>query len=67
VVASQGECGDVELVKWIAQSYHLRAAAGGDNTTSDFKNAFEWYEKVLKCNPNDSEAKQGRDQVRFEF
>jgi tetratricopeptide (TPR) repeat protein len=58
---------DVALTKWIAQAYHLRAAAGGPDSNSDFKNAFEWYGKVLKLDPNDAEAKKGRDDTQFEF
>ena len=58
---------DIALTKWIAQAYHLRAAAGGSESNSDFKNAFEWYGKVLKLDPNDKEAKKGKDDTQFEF
>jgi tetratricopeptide (TPR) repeat protein len=58
---------DVALTKWIAQAYHLRAAAGGADANSDFKNAFEWYGKVLKLAPGDPEAKKGQEDTRFEF
>jgi tetratricopeptide (TPR) repeat protein len=65
--SAQGPCTDAVLVKWIAQAYHLRAAAGSGDSNSDYKNAFEWYGKVLKCEPNDAEAKKGRDDTQFEF
>lgn len=65
-----GACSDVDLVLWIAQCYHLRAAdkAGRkEDANDDFKNAFEWYGKVLKCEPGHSVAKKGQDDTRFEF
>jgi tetratricopeptide (TPR) repeat protein len=62
-----GACEDASLVKWIAQAYHLRAVDGTGNSNSDYKNAFEWYGRVLKCNPNDVEAKKGQEDTRFEF
>jgi tetratricopeptide (TPR) repeat protein len=65
--SARGPCTDAVLVKWIAQAYHLRATAGSGDTNSDYKNAFEWYGKVLKCDPNDAEAKKGRDDTQFEF
>jgi len=65
--SAQGPCTDAVLVKWIAQAYHLRATAGSGDSNSDYKNAFEWYGKVLKCEPNDAEAKKGRDDTQFEF
>ena len=65
-----GGCEDRDLVMWIAQCYHLRAAAKAEknqDANDDFKNSFEWYGKVLKCDPSNSIAKKGQDQVRFEF
>ena len=65
-----GACGDVNLVLWIAQCYHLRAADKAEakqDANDDFKNAFEWYGKVLKCDPSHPEAKKGQDDTRFEF
>ncbi len=67
---SGGGCGDVELMLYIAQCYHLRAAEKGAEkaqSTSDFKNANDWYNKVLKCEPGNSVAKKGRDDTQFEF
>jgi tetratricopeptide (TPR) repeat protein len=65
--ASKGPCEDQGLVMWIAQAYHLRAAAGSGDAQSDYKNAFDWYGKVLKCNPSDAVAKKGLEDTRFEF
>ena len=60
-------CADPALVKWIAQAYHLRAVAATGDSNSDYKNAFEWYGRVLKCDPGDEEAKKGQEDTRFEF
>ena len=37
------------------------------DANDDFKNAYTWYGKVLKCNPANQEAKKGQDDTRFEF
>jgi tetratricopeptide (TPR) repeat protein len=66
-LSAKGPCSDVPLVMWIAQAYHLRAAAGTADANSDFKNAFEWYGKVLKCEPNNADAQKGKDDTQFEF
>jgi len=66
--ANGGACDDEALVKWIGQCYHLRAAEPDNkNASADYKKAHEWYGKVLKCNPNDSEIKKARDEISFEF
>ena len=65
--SAKGPCTEVALTKWIAQAYHLRAVAGTNDANSDYKNAFEWYSKVLKCDPNDAEAQKGKDDTQFEF
>lgn len=61
-------CEDAALVKYIAQCYHLRATekSNGD-TNSDFKNAFEWYGRCLKCSPSDQDCLDGQNDTRFEF
>ena len=67
---SGGACKDVDLVLWIAQCYHLRAAQkSGDKpaASADFKQAYEWYGKVLKCQPGNKTAKDGQDNTRYEF
>ena len=65
-----GACADVDLVLWIAQAYHLRAVAranANEATGDDFKNAYDWYGKVLKCEPSNEDAKKGQADTRFEF
>jgi len=66
----KGACGDINLILWIGQCYHLRAAAKADAkepATEDFKNANEWYTKCLKCNPSNAECKKGEADTRYEF
>ncbi len=65
--AAEGPCADPALVKWIAQAYHLRAVAGTGDANCDYMKAFEWYGKVVKCDPGDSEAQKGVEDTRFEF
>ena len=66
----KGACSDAELVMWIAQCYHLRGADkmnAKKDYNDDFKNAYNWYGKVLKCEPSNSIAKKGQDDLEFEF
>jgi tetratricopeptide (TPR) repeat protein len=68
--SSSGGCSDVDLLLWIAQCYHLRAAdkySRKENANDDFKAAYNWYGRVLKCQPNHSDAKKGQNDTRFEF
>ncbi len=68
--SKKGACGDKNLVLWIGQCYHLRAAAkAGEKkpATEDFKNANEWYKKCLKCDPSNAECKKGEADTRYEF
>ncbi|MDF1543797.1 MAG: tetratricopeptide repeat protein [bacterium] len=70
VSAASGNCGDADLMLWIAQCYHLKAAdivAAKGDANEEFKQAFTWYGKVLKCEPNNEPAKKGQDDTRFEF
>jgi tetratricopeptide (TPR) repeat protein len=70
LVSSKGACSDVNLLLWIGQCYHLRAAARADakeDASDDFKNAYEWYEKCLKCDPSHPDCKKHRDEVFLEF
>ncbi len=65
-----GKCNDVDLTLWVAQCYHLRAAAKANDkqdANDDFKNAYNWYGKVLKCDTTNEQAKKGQDDTRFEF
>ncbi|MEA1979549.1 MAG: tetratricopeptide repeat protein, partial [candidate division Zixibacteria bacterium] len=66
----ESKCDNVELVLWIAQCYHLYAAdkvSAKQDANEEFKNAFNWYGKVLKCDSSHEEAKKGQDNTRFEF
>ncbi|MFH2049757.1 MAG: tetratricopeptide repeat protein, partial [bacterium] len=69
--ANGGPCSDVPLVLWVAQCYHLRAADKSKEKEGsgedDFREAYDWYGKVLKCDPNHAEAKKNRDEIKFEF
>lgn len=70
IAKQSGECKDGELTMWIAQCYHLRGAdqiAAKKDATEDFKKAYEWYGKVLKCEPGNTIAKKGQDDLKFEF
>lgn len=69
-VANGGACSDVDLVLWIAQANHLHAVAkseAGEDAKPYFKAANEWYNKVIKCDPNNNDAKEGIKQTQFEF
>jgi tetratricopeptide (TPR) repeat protein len=65
-------CKDVDLLLWIAQTYHFRAvdrreAKQKEEAKKDFKAAYDTYLEVLECNPGNKSATDGRDQVKFEF
>jgi len=66
------KCNDADLSLWIAQTYQFRAidkreAKQKEESKKDYKSAFDWYNKVLDCEPNNKAAIEGRDQVKFEF
>lgn len=68
----QDNCGNSDLMRYVAQAYHLKAAALDDadkkaESKKYFKNAYDWYVKTLKCNPNDKEAKKGKDDTEFMY
>ncbi len=70
IASSQGACTDVELTRWIANCYHLMGAAkveAKESPSAEYKNAFDWYGKVLECVPSDAPAKKARDDLQFEF
>ena len=70
LINQKGACSDAELIMWIAQCYHLRGADkmnAKKDYNDDFKNAYNWYGKVLKCEPSNSIAKKGQDDLKFEF
>jgi tetratricopeptide (TPR) repeat protein len=60
-----GNCADPELTKWIAQCYHLRAA--DTRSSEDYRQAYNWYDRLLKCVPGDEESRKLRDEIRYEF
>ncbi len=64
-------CTDASLVMYIAKAYHLRGAARDeakqDGAKKDYEQAYNWYGKVLKCEPGNAEAKKGQDDLKFEF
>ncbi|MBN1213085.1 MAG: tetratricopeptide repeat protein [candidate division Zixibacteria bacterium] len=67
---SGGECSDVNILLWIGQCYHLRAVDTKNDAAqakSDFKNAYDWYGRCLKCDPGQPDCKDGQNKVRFEF
>ncbi len=68
--SGKGACSDVNLILWIAQCYHLRAAAKVETkepASEDFQSANEWYQKCLKCAPSNADCKKGEADTRYEF
>ena len=69
-LSKEGACKDIPLTLWIANCYELRAAGNTSDKVAakaDYKAANEWYAKVLKCDPKNSEAKLGLDRTHFMF
>lgn len=67
-----GDCGNVDLIVYVAQAYHLHAADLLENNKKQeskayFKNAFDWYNKCLKCDPGNADCKKGVSDTEFEF
>jgi tetratricopeptide (TPR) repeat protein len=65
-------CANAQVMLYMAQSYHLHAAALLDKDKKAeakpfFKNAFDLYNKVLKCEPGNADAKKGAKDTEFEF
>jgi tetratricopeptide (TPR) repeat protein len=70
ISSGKGTCSDVNLILWIAQCYHLRAAAKAEAkepASEDFQYANEWYQKCLKCSPSNADCKKGEADTRYEF
>lgn len=68
----QGNCGNSNIILYIAQAYNLQAAdlAEADmkeKSKKAFKNAFDWYNKVLKCDPGNADAQKGAADTEFEY
>lgn len=62
----------VDIMLWIGQAYQFRAidrtdAKQKDAAKADFEAAYNWYEKVLKCDPGNKAATEGKEQVYYEF
>ncbi|MFH1699200.1 MAG: tetratricopeptide repeat protein [Candidatus Zixiibacteriota bacterium] len=65
-------CGSANVMLYVAQGYHLHAADLLEKDKKEesrpfFKDAFDWYNKVLKCEPGNADAKQGKSDTEFEF
>ncbi|SYZ74134.1 hypothetical protein TRIP_C60404 [Candidatus Zixiibacteriota bacterium] len=71
VKKGNSECSDPNLLLWIGQVYEFRAsdtrASDKAIAKKDYKAAFDWYNKVLKCDPGNKAAKDGIDRVKFEY
>ena len=70
ISAKGNGCEDIGLILGIAQSYHLRGAGkleNGDDPKKDYQAAYDWYGKVLKCEPGHTVAKEARDGLEFEI
>ena len=72
--SGQDRCGSqlVDIVLWMGQAYQFRAIERTENkqkeeAKADFKKAFNNYEAILKCDPGNKAASEGRDQVKYEF
>jgi tetratricopeptide (TPR) repeat protein len=70
--AGTSECGNEDLIVYIAQAYHLYGADLLEHDKKQeskeyFKNAFDWYNKCLKCNPGNADCKKGVSDTEFEF
>ncbi len=66
----QEPCTEVSAILLTAQAYHSRAASkleSKQDATSDFEQAYNWYGKVLKCEPNNQVATKGQADTQFEF
>jgi tetratricopeptide (TPR) repeat protein len=65
-------CSTADVMLYMAQAYHLQAAALAEKDKKDeskpyYKNAYEWYQKVLKCDPGNKDAQEGSKQTEFEY
>jgi len=66
------DCSSFDVMLYLAQAYHLHAADLVENDRKEesktyFEKAFNWYKKVLKCDPGNKDAKEGVAQTEFEF
>jgi len=61
-----------DVMLWIGQAHQFRAIERTENkqkeeAKADFKAAHDWYEQVLKCDPGNKAATEGKEQVYYEF
>jgi tetratricopeptide (TPR) repeat protein len=67
-----GDCANANLMLYIAQSNHFHAVALNEANNKPeskkfFKEAFDWYKKVVKCEPGNEAAKKGIKDTEFEY
>lgn len=67
-----GNCSVSDLTLYLAQANHLYAAQLANNKQKQeskkyFKEAFDLYGRVLKCDPGNADAKKGVSDTEFEF
>jgi tetratricopeptide (TPR) repeat protein len=65
-------CSAADVMLYMAQAYHLQAAGLAEKDKKEeskpyYKNAYEWYQKVLKCDPGNKDAQEGSRQTEFEY
>ena len=51
-------CDDIDVYVWIAKAYQMQ---------NDANNAYEWYNKCLKCDPGNEECKKQVEELEFEI
>ncbi len=68
------QCGTqlVDLQLWIGQAHQFRAIERNDakqkeEAKADFKAAYDYYTAILKCDPGNKAATEGKEQVYYEF
>lgn len=67
------ECGNVDIITSIAQSYQLHAfdlreeQGKKEESKPQFKNAYDWFIKCLKCDPGNADCKKGETDTEFEY
>lgn len=67
-----GDCANASLMLYIAQANHFHAvnlseAKQKAESKKFFKEAFDWYKKVVKCEPGNEAAKKGIKDTEFEY
>lgn len=67
-----GDCTNASLMLYIAQANHFHAvnlaeAKQKAESKKFFKEAFDWYKRVAKCEPGNEAAKKGIKDTEFEY